>query len=244
MAIRVHGPIGARTVSEAADEWLARQPLPPLQARYASALGGELAEVVLVQDGGTRLQMAFCLHQNMLYVLVSGRTDPDGTTAWEAVTRSFAFLPSTVRQTYAGRCPTNDPTTSPHYALGDGYCLLYPNGLDARVVRPGWTELEGPAARLSISIEDPAERRTLDQLVDEIASKHPERTVTREATELGGEPALVVYGLPGASDSRQVFALHAGRVYRAVAEPLDGDAVAPDVEAVWLALLQSWTWLP
>lgn len=265
VATLVEGLVGKPTLAEVADEWLARRSLPPPETHYVSALGDELAEVVVYQGERSRGRAVFVLHQDTLYVLSFYPVDerfpkaaPDVEAAWETVTGSFAFLSPMFGETYGDLCPANDPDTSPYYNLDDGYCLLYPTRFGVGDVRPGMVHLYGSKldrgtepvmAALSIAVEGPAGERTLEQVVDEVAGHalpHPGLPITRTAIALGGEPAVVVEGLPWRTMSRQAFAIHDGLVYHVVVQPVDKafPQAAPDVEAVWQDVLKSFTFIP
>lgn len=142
---------------------------------------------------------------------------------------------------------------SPYVDPGGRYCLLYPTYFriaDVTMDRAGFIgpalddSIEPVFAALGVSVNGPAGERTLAQVVDEyVAANSGGLPTTRTPLTIGGEPAEMVEGLPGRTPHSQIFFIHAGTVYQLSVFPLGPDFAnaAPDIDAVWNAVRESFT---
>jgi hypothetical protein len=112
-SLRVEGPAGDHTLSEAADLWLSHQQTQPPTQRINGVLGGEPAEIVEYQGELCGVRTIFALYEDKLYALSFYPVDehfpqaaPDVEELWQTVIDSFAFLPPETRAAETG---TGDP---------------------------------------------------------------------------------------------------------------------------------------
>jgi len=138
------------------------------------------------------------------------------------------------------------------------FCLLYPASFTIRDTAPGRVVFYGPAldqsiepimASLTIQFEEAAADSRLDSLVDDYLAKNvPQGPITRQATTLAGEPAVIIEGKigEGIADSRQVFALHQGRLFHLTLHPVGATfpQAGPDVDLIWQKVEETFTFTP
>jgi alpha-beta hydrolase superfamily lysophospholipase len=182
--------------------------------------------------------------------------EEDLAKLWRATTLTFSFLPDAFQERFAD-CPTATETTAPYLNVEDGYCLLFPryfsvatpdvaNGLGAtqRVIT-----FNGPALDIDLT------RGALEIMVVENMGNAPlVETVASRVTDgvqsditIDGQPAILV---EGANDShRQAFAQSNGDLYIFTLTPNieaddDADGVLVDVDNMWNAFIESFTFLP
>jgi hypothetical protein len=137
------------------------------------------------------------------------------------------------------------------------YCLLYPSSFHTGDLTPDRANFYGPPlddsvepvfAALTIEVLGSDGGRPLEAVVEAylfgVAAEAGVK-VARQPAVWGGEPAEVIYGVPGLAPSRQAIVLHAGTVYHIVLLPYDVTAppALPDVENVWAVVSQSFTFL-
>jgi len=156
--------------------------------------------------------------------------------------------------------PACRPATEAETAFVDPagrYCLLYPSTFRTGDLTAERANFYGPPldasvepvfAILTIETLGSDGGRSLAAVVDDyLASSFPVGTVAvdRQPSQWGGQPAEVLYGLPGRQPSRQAIVLHGGTVYHIVLLPYDVTAppALPDVENVWAVVSQSFTFL-
>jgi len=190
--------------------------------------------------------------------------------------RAFLFLATAVLLSLAacgGEEPTPPPTSgagggklpekcaptseaNAAYASTTGrYCFQYLARFKLSETAPGSVVLSGPAlgegpesieASLSVQTLGPAKGRTASQLADAELALSPGVEVARSSSTLGGEPAEVMEGLPGRTNSRQLFVVYADTGYRLILQPVDEafPQATGDVQAVWDSVTSSFTFLP
>jgi hypothetical protein len=133
---------------------------------------------------------------------------------------------------------------------GDGYRLRYPEHFTENRQTPEVMAFFGPPlddsiepvmAALFINNEGPTNGRDLQTVVDNVLAEAAGMPVTTAESMLGGEPAIVVEGLPGRSGSRQMYAIHNDTIYHLTVVPYDEGfpQARPDVDAVWNLVLSS-----
>ena len=137
------------------------------------------------------------------------------------------------------------------------YCFTYPSGFSLGEFAPGEPGVFGPPldqspeplrAGLWIHVEAAPEQAGLDAFVDEFLTQFadmPVPSIIRTDIGLDGEPAIQLEVVPGREGSRDVFAIHAGHLYRLIFLPsvVDFPQAAPDVEILYQVITGSFTFL-
>lgn len=81
-----------------------------------------------------------------------------------------------------------------------------------------------------------------DAVEADLQAALPDWQVVRETTMLGGESAVVLRSIPGQDINRQVFAVHAGQLYRLTFYPDDPNVPEfSEMELLYNAVLESFT---
>ena len=133
----------------------------------------------------------------------------------------------------------------------DRYCLTYP--AEYKVERPSEHEtilvigglLDAGNARLHIAVSDAA-GATAESAADRIAKDFEGFTLERSTTTAGGEPAVVLDGVPGQDINRRVIFVHDGLLYELYIAPADQTLgeVFERMEALQEQVLGSFAFLP
>ena len=103
-------------------------------------------------------------------------------------------------------------------------------------------------AWLSITVRPAPADTSLDALAESELARYPDLVpqIRRSEITLGGEPAVVLDGVPGQLSTRQAFVLHEGKLYDIFVSPID-EPMLPDLqaegEAIWQAVVESWQFL-
>lgn len=127
-------------------------------------------------------------------------------------------------------CPAATADTQTLKNEAHGYCLLYPAGYKAERPNPDETVFFSvspqnvDAGRATIQVRDAggqAAPEIAGGVVREIAASLPGWGVTQSTLRLGGETAIVLDNVPGQDISRQVVAVHGGRLYLLTFAPAD-----------------------
>jgi hypothetical protein len=173
------------------------------------------------------------------------------------VTESFTFVPVVAgAPLLAGpECP--EPTEGTELLRNEehGYCLLYPAGFSTEASTESQTTLfvgslmdvEHP--KLFIEVTDAAGRTAQEaeeEAVAEVEEAMPGFEVERTfGLLLDGEPANMVDKMPGQDLSRQVFAVHDGRLYKLTFVPSDEamGEVYTEMEALYELVMDSFNFL-
>lgn len=261
LTVRKHEPANGRSLDEVVTAVVNTNPDAEIVDTNAT-FAGEPAQVVEGIPGMMDSRRHFLIHNDFVYeVTLAPLTQPgeyekavmaQRELLWQTVSDSFSWLPQEAAEQFAG-CPTveqpePDPK-SPYVNAPHGYCLLYPAYFGQQETFPENTlVLSGPAQ--DPTLPDPprviasvwvseANGRTVQQVVDELAAETPELEITQETATLGGEPAIVVIGLPGRMEGRDLFTVHNDQVYRLRVEPLGFPELATDLEAVWEQITSS-----
>jgi hypothetical protein len=133
------------------------------------------------------------------------------------------------------------------------YCLLYPATFRIADVAPGRVGFYGPPldesiepvfGALVVHVEDLPAGRTLAEVVDDHVAQYGDAyAITRVPTTLDGEPAEQVEGVGEMFRGRAIFALHDDLIYHLAFYPVDDrfPQAAPDVEAIWRTVTESFT---
>ena len=154
-----------------------------------------------------------------------------------------------------GDCPSPAADTQPLKNEAHGYCLLYPAGYKAEQPNPQETvisagsllDVENP--RITIEVTDAGGRAASEiagGIVAEVKTSLPSWGVRQSATQVGGETAIVLDHLPGQDISRQVVAVHTGRLYLLTfvpADPAEADAYLA-MDKLYKTALESFRFTP
>lgn len=132
-----------------------------------------------------------------------------------------------------------------------GLCFSYPQGYtqlpynDAvEIVAPG---LPGTDTRALFWIEmSDSYDRTAEVIADQDVTFTAGVEVGRWTVTLGGEPAVVLDGMPGQDPQRRVYVVHEQTLYVLAFMPTlsENKAVSDQMEALYNAVTSSWTWSP
>ncbi len=159
--------------------------------------------------------------------------------------------------------PTNPPAASalPCRQGGDSmqlltdeahnFCVLVPKGFT--ISQPGDTEVAafvgpmapgGPAVGW-IMISDAQGKSAAENAAPAIAdAQNLGISVTQQAITVGGEPAVMVDGLPGQDMTRKVFVVHGGVLYELGFTPSDSKLdTYPALQSLYEAVVGSFTFL-
>lgn len=126
-----------------------------------------------------------------------------------------------------------------------GYCLIYPAGYQVKQTGSelnSVVELEGEQrVRLVIDASQLAEGRSASDVATALIED--EVDVTPEDLTLGGEPGIMLEGVPDRS-VRWGIVVHGDRVYTLQLTPLGSPRVSEDLNALWSVVTGSFTFLP
>lgn len=261
MNVVVVGPADGRTLQQVVDEAVASAGPDAEITTLPAELDGEPAMILEGMPGRTENRQLLTIHEERVFQLTVYPTGDDFPEVadevelvWQTALDSFAFLSQDVLDQFAA-CPEQ---ASPYVDVVAGYCLRYPS--EFSVVQttnpPAVTfadtllsfdgDQESVRVALTVEMEEVADDRTLQELVDEMAAGYAGAEVGQRPAELGGEAAIIIEGLPEGAGSRQLLALHGGAVYRltlsSVGDELPEAAAA--AERLWEAAKGSFVFLP
>lgn len=133
------------------------------------------------------------------------------------------------------------------------FCFAFPSSLALssdeaqRVSLVGPPLTEGPAALfVSLGIESAPATQPLGAAVTDALAEFAGFTaweIRRTETVLGGEAAQRVEPVPGQVSSRVLFAVHNGLLYRLTFWPAEEGPAAPDLEALYSAVTESFRFM-
>ena len=228
-----------------------------------ATFAGEPAQVVEKYDGMMDARSYYLLHNDFVYVVtLIPITAPEGFAEavaaqrellWQTVSESFTWLPDNIIEQLSF-CPAGFPGISPYINPRAEYCLRYPSSFQQQdltvpdiTVFTGHTSdptiPESPRVTLQIMTE-PANSRSLPQLIDEIVASVPELEIEQSQGMLGGETAVILTGLPGHTAGRDLYAIHQDTIYHLRLNPLDFEQLSADLALVWDTVLESFTFFP
>ncbi len=140
---------------------------------------------------------------------------------------------------------------------GGHFCLAYPASFEGKgpvegqlgeyILGPALDNSAEPVrAQLAIELLPLAEGADLDKAVDEFLLAFPRVEIARSEATLGGEPAVRLDNVPGYTGSRDLLAIHGGKLYHLVFMPdlTSFPQAKKDVEALYASVTQSFTFLP
>jgi hypothetical protein len=113
---------------------------------------------------------------------------------------------------------------------------------------PHGEEPEPLEAMLTITVQPATADTSLDALAESELARYPDLQPQARRSEimLGGEPAIVLDGLPGRFSNRQAFVQHGGRLYHIVVLPYDDPGLVDlqaEAETIWQAVTETWQFL-
>ncbi|MDX1689250.1 MAG: hypothetical protein R3248_14805 [Candidatus Promineifilaceae bacterium] len=261
MSIVVVGPAEGRTLQQVVEEAVVSAGSEAEIARRPARLGGEAAVILDGMPGRTENRKVLAIHEDTVYevtVYPTGDEFPevagDVALVWQAVLSSFTFLSEDVLEQFAP-CPEE---ASPYADVAAGYCLRYPSSLrlfrsaDPAAVTIADAPLaagdgeETARATMTIEMVLVSPERSLQALVDGIVANFPEAEVQQRQVELGGKEAIVIEGLPGRMENRQLFVRHGDALYRLTLSPAGDEfqGATAAAEGLWEAVTESFTFLP
>ncbi len=255
LTILIEDAAGGRTLSQVVDDYVRQFGVEAPASRTTITIGGESAEVVEDIPGRAGSREAFVLHNNAVYhVSAYPLNDPmlearrDVEAVWQAVTTSLTFLPPGFAEAFS-ICPAGSDDAAPYLSFAHGFCLVYPAQMSLSVITatnefvlsgsPRGLGPETIAVNLVIRAGEAANGRTADQLADAYLLQFPaEQTasVTRAPVTVGGQPGVILDGVPGPRQARQAFVVYGDRVYEFALSPYNDPAFADDqaeAEAAW-----------
>lgn len=228
-------------------------------------IGGFPAEVVEGLPGRTGNRQAFLVANDTIYVFVLYPVDDtfpaaqaDIDLVWPLVTGSFAFLTPDLTARFDS-CPTPTLDTTLYVDPIGGVCFLYPVTFDrsanlgenssiAVFLGGNFTPVTDPVrGTLFLDVTPAADGATLTDAVDAaLADFTGLDGLSRTPFSLGGQPAEIVDGIPGANATRQIYVLANGKVYTFVLQPLEVTEtnVRGDVELVYNTAISSVVFVP
>lgn len=263
LSILVEGSANGRSVTQVIDELTAADVAAGLTInRVPFTFGGQPAEIVDGLPGRVGTRQIYTVYNDTIYHATLAPVDPafaqavpDVEAIWQSVAASFTFLSPAFGEALGG-CPISDGTTSPYLKLEDGYCLLYPSHFRVGDVYPAVTSFYGPPTGLeaeslqvgmTILIEGNANGLPVVDVVENKLGDLLAQGIELNSTvgTLGGEPAIVIEGIPGRFATRQLYAIHNGLIYHVTVYPTDPSRpeAAADVERVWTLVLGTFTFI-
>jgi hypothetical protein len=262
LTVHKTGPADGRALEEIVAEVIANNPgaeVVDVNATFA----GEPAQIVEGIEGMMDSRRHYLIHNNFVYEITLVPLTPiqgyeEAETAqrdmlWQTVSSTFTWLPEDVVEQHSF-CPAGLQQFSPYVNPRDGYCLLYPAYFRQQdITVPDVTIFIGPAVDptipepvqvfLQVNTE-PANGRSLEQVVGEVLSVVTGQEIQQSEVMLGEETAVLITGLPGRTAGRDLYAVHNETVYHLRLDPLGFEQVATDLELVWQTVLDSFTFFP
>jgi hypothetical protein len=262
-SIVVEGAANGRTVAQLVEEMTAASVAAGATiARTPLIFGGVQAEMVDGLPGRYGTRQLYAIHNDTIYHAIFGPVDPafpqavpDVEAIWQSVAASFTFLPATFEAALSG-CPLSGAATTRYLKLEDGYCLLYPASFRVGDVYPAVTSFYGQPmgvgvepqrVGLTVLIEGNANGRPVVDVVEDKLGELLAQGIPLTDTEgtLGGEPAIVIEGVPGRFGTRQMYAIHNDLIFHVTVYPIDPalPQAAADVQSVWSLVTATFTFI-
>jgi hypothetical protein len=180
---------------------------------------------------------------------------PTTTAAPPTQTKPTPTIPPSPVPTTEPSCP--EPTDGTQLLKNEelGYCTLYSEGyLEVEIppsevcLVPGEPYMACHSANAFINVEGAA-GSTADQIADEIVAdaekEIPGILIERTNLTVSGEQAVVLEGLPGVASSRNIYIVHADRLYVLVFVPWDATGEEfTRIETLYTTVINSFTFLP
>jgi hypothetical protein len=200
------------------------------------------------------------VHDGLLYQLYFAPSDPANAgvyarleTLYRQVTGSFTFIPRSAA--VVDDCLSPSATTRLLSDRERGFCLLYPADFTLNESAGGTLALaagspggEDPS-KVVVEVKD-AGGKTAEQLADELVAEAqratPGLSVDRPfGLAIGYEPAQVLEGMPGPELSRQVLAVHDGKLYHLTFTPEDpaADRAHAQMQALYDLVVRSFRFI-
>ncbi|MBW7885908.1 MAG: hypothetical protein H3C34_25415 [Caldilineaceae bacterium] len=151
----------------------------------------------------------------------------------------------------AGACPTAAPGTALLENAAQGYCLHYPEEFDVTKFDDGsvgimvGSLMNGVDPWVTIDVSDSGAADAASA-AGAIIADLPGFEIERGSITVDGEPAVVLYSLPGQELNRRVLFTHEGRLYKLTFvpdEPAYGELFAR-MESLYTTVLESFHFVP
>jgi hypothetical protein len=231
-------------------------------ADAAATFAGEPAQVIEGIPGMMDSRRIYLIHNDFLYIVTLVPLTDQSEFAedvmaqrellWQTVSESFTWLPPAVVEQFSP-CPAIEEGASPFLNVQAGYCLQYPSHyqqqhlisqnlglLTSGVLDPTIPE----PVRVTMKIEtSPANGRSVEQVVTDVAANYEGLTIGQSGAVLGGVTAVILTGLPGLDASRDLYAVHNDTVYHLRIDPLEIPEWAEDLEETWARILATFTFM-
>lgn len=256
-------PAEGRTAEQVATQLIADYSVPgvPAPEQFPINIGGQEAIMVDRLMGQDINRRVVFIHEDHLYSLFFSplvAEDSDLQSRFEdfyaQVINSFTFIPQSdevVEECVEPIAGTQLFTNEAH-----GYCLLYPEGYN--VEQPVEQEtvfyvgslLDVEHPKLFIEVSDAAGQTATEiaeGLIADVAATLPDYQVESSfGLTIGYETTEVLYKMPGQELSRQVIAVHNGRVYKLTFVPDDeaADETYQAMETLYTTVTNNFRFLP
>jgi hypothetical protein len=132
-----------------------------------------------------------------------------------------------------------------------GLCFSYPQGYthvpDSDAVEIAAPDLPGSDVKGLFWLEmSDAYNRTAEKIADQDMMTLAGLNIGRWPVTLGGEPAVVLDGVPGQELQRRVYVVHQQTLYILAFWPTlsENKAAGDQMEALYTAITNSWAWSP
>lgn len=255
--------IGGRTLEQVADDLQYDYvPGPDIERSTITVAGAEAVVLDNVPGQEFSRRVVF-VHENRLYHLIFLPADEDlgevytrMETLYRTVVDSFTFIPvvEPTADNPVSFCP--EPTGDVQLLVNEreGYCAFYPSGYiveqpsDGIIVLVVGGLLDAEHARAHIEVEE-ALGRTAEEVAMAVAEEFKNMGIDVEVSfgiSVGGEGGWQLDNVPGQDVNRQVFAVHAGRLYRFLFAPADSERpeVYAQMATLYETLIHSFTFIP
>ncbi len=187
------------------------------------------------------------------------RTLPAITVIWTAtappptVAPTVAVIPTSPVSALPTRCRSESQSLVAEPR--DKYCLTFPARFKPRSLTPGQVEISGPPldnnpepvfANLTIDVKPLKAGTTLKQAVDAFIAEQPKvkPAITRRTITVGRLPAEQLENVPARLASRNILMVHGDKLFNLWFQPLGIAKAKPDVDALYTAVVNSFSFLP
>ncbi len=261
LTIRKDNPANGRSLDEIVAEVLTTNPGAQV-ADPAATFAGEPAQVIEGIEGMMDSRRYYLIHNDFLYVITlvpltdqteySEQVMAQRELLWQTVSETFSWLPAELAQ--FDSCPTIEQGRSPYVNVSSGFCLQYPSHYrQSEIYALNQVIFLGPD--LDPTVPEPlrvmlmigfseANGRSLEQVIADTLADLEGLEIEQSETTIGGQPAVILLGLPGRDAGRDLYVVQNDTVYYLRIEPLGFPQIAEDLDAAWDMVLESFTFLP
>jgi hypothetical protein len=261
LTIRKDSPANGRSLDDIVAEVLVTNP-EAYVADNAATFAGEPAQVVEGIPGMMDGRRYYLIHNDFLYVITlvpltdqteySEQVMAQRELLWQAVSETFSWIPAELEQ--FDLCPPIEQGRSPYVNVPYGYCLQYPSHYRQQynfaqnmvlfISPPVDPTIPEPLQVLLMVSTSEANGRSLEQVIADTLADLEGLDIEQSQTTIGGQPAVIMLGLPGRDAGRDLIVVHNDTVYYLRVDPLGFPEIAEDLDAAWNMVLESFTFLP